>query len=77
MIWVVASVRYSLFSVAFEDGWLTIFFTIADRVQGTVGSAFAGLTGDKAEQEKRQLQHDDGKAAQRGVETDLQKKADA
>ena len=49
----------------------------ADRVQGTIGSAVAGLTGDKAEQEKRQIQHDDGKTAQRGVEADLQKKADA
>jgi len=50
---------------------------IGDRVAGTVGGAVAGLTGDTAEQEKRQAQHDVGKSLQRGVEHDLQKQVDA
>jgi len=50
---------------------------IADRVRGTVGGAAASLTGDKAEQEKRQAQHDQGKTLQRGAEADIQKQADA
>jgi hypothetical protein len=41
--------------------------------KGAVGGAFAGLTGDKAEQERRQLQHDQGKTLQRGVESEIQK----
>ncbi|KIW03246.1 uncharacterized protein PV09_05467 [Verruconis gallopava] len=45
---------------------------IADRAKGAVGGAIAGLTGDTAEQERRQLQHDQGKTLQRGVEADLQ-----
>jgi len=36
---------------------------MADRVSGTVGGAVAGLTGDRAEQEKRQAQHDQGKVS--------------
>ncbi|KAF2222023.1 hypothetical protein BDZ85DRAFT_135963 [Elsinoe ampelina] len=48
---------------------------VGDRLAGTVGGAVAGLTGDRAEQEKRQLQHDQGKTIQRGVESDLQKQA--
>jgi len=46
---------------------------IADRAKGALGGAVAGLTGDKAEQERRQLQHDTGKTLQRGVEADIQK----
>lgn len=37
----------------------------------------AGLTGNTQAQEAYQSQHDAGKTAQRGVETDLEKKADA
>jgi uncharacterized protein YjbJ (UPF0337 family) len=48
---------------------------VADRVQGALGGAVAGLTGDAAEQEKRRVQHDHGKTLQRGVEADLQKQA--
>jgi uncharacterized protein YjbJ (UPF0337 family) len=48
---------------------------IQDRVGGTVGSAVAGLTGNTAAKAQHQQQHDDGKARQRGVETDLQKQA--
>ena len=44
-----------------------------DRVGGTVGGALASLTGDRGEEERRRLQHDEGKTRQRGVEADLQK----
>lgn len=50
---------------------------ISDRVGGTVGGAVAGLTGDEAEKRKRELQHDEGKTLQRGVESEVGKKADA
>ncbi|KAM0720202.1 hypothetical protein Q7P37_004338 [Cladosporium fusiforme] len=50
---------------------------ISDRVGGTVGGAFAGLTGDEAEKKKRELQHDEGKTLQRGVESEVSKKAEA
>lgn len=46
---------------------------VADRVKGAVGGATAGLTGDREKQQQYQLQHDDGKAAQRGAEIDIQK----
>jgi len=46
---------------------------VADRAKGALGGAVAGLTGDASEQEKRRLQHDQGKTLQRGVESDLQK----
>ncbi|QDS67584.1 hypothetical protein FKW77_003608 [Venturia effusa] len=46
---------------------------VSDRVTGAVGSAVAGLTGDRAEQEKRNLQHDQGKTLQRGAEADIAK----
>jgi len=46
---------------------------IADRAKGAVGGAVAGLTGDQAEQERRRLQHDQGKTLQRGVESEIQK----
>ncbi|KAK4219121.1 putative cruciform dna recognition protein [Rhypophila decipiens] len=49
----------------------------ADRVTGTVGSAVAGLTGDRAKKAEYQKQHDTGKTQQRGVEHDLNKEAEA
>ncbi|KAF2865535.1 hypothetical protein BDV95DRAFT_507186 [Massariosphaeria phaeospora] len=48
---------------------------VQDRVGGAVGSAVAGLTGNDAQKQDAQQQHDDGKARQRGVEADLQKQA--
>ena len=50
---------------------------ISDRAKGAIGAAVAGVTGDQAEQEKRQQQHDIGKSLQRGVEADLAKQAEA
>jgi uncharacterized protein YjbJ (UPF0337 family) len=46
---------------------------IMDRGKGAVGSAVAGLTGDKEAQAKFNQIHDDGKAGQRSVEADLQR----
>jgi len=46
---------------------------VKDRIGGTVGGALAGLSGDQTEEERRRLQHDEGKTRQRGVEADLQK----
>lgn len=50
---------------------------VGDRIQGTLGSAVSGLTGDRSAQEKFNAQHDEGKTRQRGVELDMQKEADA
>ncbi|KAH7148844.1 hypothetical protein EDB81DRAFT_759193 [Dactylonectria macrodidyma] len=50
---------------------------IGDRVQGTLGSAVAGLTGDKSGQAHYDSLHDEGKTKQRGVEAELQKQAEA
>jgi uncharacterized protein YjbJ (UPF0337 family) len=50
---------------------------IGDRVTGALGSAYAGLTGDKEAQAKFQDQHDVGKTLQRGVEAELQKTVEA
>lgn len=50
---------------------------IKDRVSGTVGGAVAGLTGDREEQARREAQHDQGKTLQRGVESEVQKQAEA
>lgn len=50
---------------------------ISDRVGGTVGGAIAGLTGNEKAKAEYEKQHDQGKTAQRGVESDLQKQADA
>lgn len=50
---------------------------ISDRVTGTLGSAAAGLTGDRAKQAEYQDIHDTGKTQQRGAEHDIQKQADA
>ncbi|KAF2251166.1 hypothetical protein BU26DRAFT_517881 [Trematosphaeria pertusa] len=46
---------------------------IQDRLGGTIGGAVAGLTGNQAQRDEAQRQHDEGKARQRGVEADLQK----
>lgn len=46
---------------------------IANRVQGSVGGAVAGLKGDREEEQLRRDQHDVGKTQQRGVESELQK----
>lgn len=40
---------------------------IRDRVQGAVGGAVAGVTGDREGQEKYRAMHDDGKTAQRSA----------
>lgn len=50
---------------------------IAGRAKGYAGGVAAAMTGDRAEQERMQQMHDEGKARQRGVEHDLQKKVDA
>jgi len=50
---------------------------LSDRVQGSLGSAVSGLTGDKAGQQKYSEMHDEGKTRQRGVEMDLDKQAQA
>ncbi|KAB2577210.1 hypothetical protein DBV05_g4098 [Lasiodiplodia theobromae] len=50
---------------------------IADRVGGTIGGAVAGLTGNEDAKKQYEKQHDQGKTAQRGVEAELQKQADA
>jgi len=48
---------------------------IGDRVSGAVGGAVAGLTGDRAAQQKYADQHDEGKSRQRGAEIDINKQA--
>jgi len=50
---------------------------IGDRVQGAVGGAVAGLTGDREGQAKYADQHDEGKSRLRGVQLDLDKQAQA
>ncbi|PTB64221.1 hypothetical protein BBK36DRAFT_1124824 [Trichoderma citrinoviride] len=50
---------------------------LGDRAQGTVGSAVAGLTGDKEGQIHYEQLHDKGKTQQRGAEVDIQKQAEA
>ncbi|KAI5462610.1 hypothetical protein BGZ63DRAFT_384317 [Mariannaea sp. PMI_226] len=47
------------------------------RFQGTVGGAMANITGDSEGQAHYQRMHDEGKTQQRGVEADLQRKAEA
>jgi hypothetical protein len=44
---------------------------ISDRVQGTLGSAASGLTGDREAQERYNAMHDSGKTLQKGVEAEL------
>ena len=50
---------------------------ISNRAEGAVGSAFAGITGDKDGQAHYNQLHDQGKSQQRGAEHDIQKQADA
>lgn len=50
---------------------------IANRAQGTIGGAVAGLTGDKEERERYDKQRAEGKTQQRGAEHDIQKQAEA
>ncbi|SLM36065.1 CsbD-like [Lasallia pustulata] len=49
---------------------------MTDRAKGAAGSAFAGLTGNKEDQEKYQQKHDTGKTQQRSAEADIQKQSD-
>jgi hypothetical protein len=46
---------------------------VKERVAGTVGSAFAGATGDRTKEEEYRERHDVGKTLQRGVEGELSK----
>ena len=48
---------------------------IGDRLSGAVGGAVAGLTGDRAAQQKYANQHDEGKSRQRGAEMDINRQA--
>jgi len=48
-----------------------------DRAQGALGGIGAGITGDRAKQEKYQMQHDDGKTQLRSAQQDIKKQADA
>ena len=50
---------------------------ISDRVTGTVGGAFAGLTGNQQAKASYEAQHDQGKTSQRGVEAELQKQTES
>lgn len=49
---------------------------VAGRVQGAVGSAVSGLTGDGTGKSHYEQMRAEGKTQQRGVEHDLQKKAE-
>ncbi|MCJ1483179.1 hypothetical protein MMC06_003346 [Schaereria dolodes] len=48
---------------------------MTDRVKGAVGSGVAGLTGNKADQEKYQVQHDDGKTQFRSAQADIDRQS--
>lgn len=50
---------------------------LGDRIGGTVGSAYAQVTGNTSAKQAYEDQHDEGKTRQRGVELDLQKQAEA
>jgi hypothetical protein len=50
---------------------------VGDRVQGTIGSAVTGLTGDQKGQAHYNKMHAEGKTQQRGAEHDIQKQAEA
>jgi uncharacterized protein YjbJ (UPF0337 family) len=50
---------------------------LANRMQGSVGGAVAGLTGDTQGQKHYEHLHDQGKTQQRGVEVDLTKQVEA
>ncbi|KAK5987489.1 hypothetical protein PT974_11619 [Cladobotryum mycophilum] len=49
---------------------------IGQRVQGTLGETFAGVTGDKEGQAHYNQMHAEGKSQQRGAEHDIQKQAE-
>lgn len=46
---------------------------VANRAEGAVGGAVAGLTSDREAQAAAQERHDIGKTQQRGAESDIQK----
>ncbi|KAJ4306106.1 hypothetical protein N0V88_000902 [Collariella sp. IMI 366227] len=50
---------------------------VGDRASGAVGSAVAGLTGDRVKQAEYQDMHDAGKTQQRGAEHDIRKQEEA
>lgn len=50
---------------------------MASRAQGTVGGAVSGLMGDKEGKEHYDNMRAEGKSQQRGVEHDIEKKAEA
>jgi len=50
---------------------------VSGRVKGTVGSAVAGLTGDREGQARYNRQRDDARAQQRSAEAGIQRQADA
>jgi hypothetical protein len=50
---------------------------IQSRAQGALGSVGAAILGDRQEEDKWRDVHDEGKTRQRGVEAELQKKAEA
>lgn len=50
---------------------------IADRAKGTIGGAVAGAMGDEQGKAHYDQLRADGKAAQRGVEADVERKAEA
>ncbi|MCJ1413101.1 hypothetical protein MMC19_007203 [Ptychographa xylographoides] len=49
---------------------------MADRAKGALGSGVAGLTGDKADQERFGQMHDDGKTQLRSAQADIQKQSE-
>lgn len=60
------------------QGQLTDFAAgVGNRVQGAVGGAVAGFTGDQEGQKHYEQLHAEGKTRQRGAEYDIQKEADA
>jgi hypothetical protein len=50
---------------------------MAARAQGTIGGAISGITGDREGQNHYDQMRADGKAQQRGVEHDLEKRSEA
>jgi hypothetical protein len=50
---------------------------LAERAQGTIGSAVSGLTGDQAKQAQYNEMRAEGKTQQRGAEHDITKQAEA
>lgn len=50
---------------------------LGNRVSGAVGTAAAGLAGDRPRQAEFQDRHDEGKTRQRGAEHDIRKQTEA